>query len=163
MRSSRLPITCALVVIAALGGGPAADAAESTAPKRPNIVFIFSDDHSPNAIGAYDRWLKSMDPTPAIDRLAAQGMTFARSYCTNSICGPVRAVIETGKHSHLNGFQHNGQKFDWHQPTFPLVTAASSCCISIVSANGNSATSKPIPTSKPTNTATPSMPTKSPA
>lgn len=86
---------------------------------RPNIVFIFTDDHSPNAIGAYDRWLKSVNPTPNIDRLAAEGMLFERSFCTNSICGPVRAVIETGKHSHKNGFARNSQQFDWDQPTFP--------------------------------------------
>jgi arylsulfatase A-like enzyme len=86
---------------------------------RPNIVFIFSDDHSPNAIGAYNRWLKSVNPTPHIDELAAQGMVFERSYCTNSICGPVRAVIETGKHSHLNGFRQNGDRFNWDQQTFP--------------------------------------------
>lgn len=85
---------------------------------RPNIVFIFTDDHSPNAIGAYQRWLKSVNPTPNIDRLAAEGMLFERSFCTNSICGPVRAVIETGKHSHINGFARNGQQFDWDQPTF---------------------------------------------
>jgi arylsulfatase A-like enzyme len=60
-----------------------------------------------------------VNPTPAIDRLAAQGMLFERSYCTNAICGPVRAVIETGMHSHLNGFRRNGEKFDWNQPTFP--------------------------------------------
>lgn len=87
----------------------------------PNILFIFSDDHSPNAIGAYERWLKSVNPTPNIDRLAREGMRFERSYCTNSICGPVRAVIETGKHSHLNGFRHNGNNFNWDQPTFPKV------------------------------------------
>jgi arylsulfatase A-like enzyme len=91
----------------------------ASAAERPNIVFIFSDDHSPNAIGAYNRWLKSVDPTPHIDRLAAEGMVFERSFCTNSICGPVRAVIETGKHSHRNGFRQNGDKFDWDQQTFP--------------------------------------------
>ncbi len=90
-----------------------------SAATRPNIVFIFTDDHSPNAIGAYHRWLQSVNPTPNIDRLASQGMLFERSYCTNSICGPVRAVIETGKHSHKNGFRRNGEKFDWDQPTFP--------------------------------------------
>lgn len=90
----------------------------ASAAERPNIVFIFSDDHSPNAIGAYGRWLRSVDPTPNIDRLAAQGMVFERSYCTNSICGPVRAVIETGKHSHLNGFRQNGDRFNWDQQTF---------------------------------------------
>ncbi len=97
----------------------------AAAEKRPNIVFIFSDDHSPNAIGAYNRWLKSVNPTPNIDKLAAGGMVFERSYCTNSICGPVRAVIETGKHSHLNGFRQNGDKFNWDQQTFPKLLQAS--------------------------------------
>ena len=89
------------------------------ADERPNIVFIFSDDHSPNAIGAYDGWLKSRDPTPNIDALARQGMLFRNSFCTNSICGPSRAVIITGKHSHLNGFMNNGNSFDGSQQTFP--------------------------------------------
>ncbi|MDP6208128.1 MAG: sulfatase-like hydrolase/transferase, partial [Roseibacillus sp.] len=77
-----------------------------TAASQPNIVFIFSDDHAPHAIGAYDGWLKSANPTPHIDQLAAQGMLFRKSFCTNSICGPSRAVIITGKHSHKNGFMN---------------------------------------------------------
>ncbi len=89
------------------------------AQKQPNIVFIFSDDHAPHAIGAYDGWLKSVIPTPNIDELAKQGMLFQNSYCTNSICGPSRAVIITGKHSHLNGFMNNGNSFDGDQQTFP--------------------------------------------
>ena len=86
---------------------------------RPNIVFIFTDDHAPHAIGAYDGWLKPVDPTPNIDKLAAEGMLFVNSFCTNSICGPSRAVIQTGKHSHKNGFMNNGNTFDWNQQTFP--------------------------------------------
>jgi len=89
------------------------------ADNRPNIVFIFSDDHAPHAIGAYNGWLKPVDPTPNIDRLAAQGMLFVNSFCTNSICGPSRAVIQTGKHSHKNGFMNNGNTFNWNQQTFP--------------------------------------------
>lgn len=89
------------------------------ADERPNIVFIFSDDHAPHAIGAYDGWLKSVNPTPNIDELAAEGMLFQNSFCTNSICGPSRAVIMTGKHSHKNGFMNNGNSFDWNQQTFP--------------------------------------------
>jgi len=86
---------------------------------RPNILFIFSDDHATQAIDAYDGWLKSVNPTPNIDRIAAQGMLFVNSFCTNSICGPSRAVIQTGKHSHKNGFMNNGNSFDWNQQTFP--------------------------------------------
>ena len=91
----------------------------SAAENRPNIVFIFTDDHAPHAIGAYDGWLKEVNPTPNIDQLAAQGMLFTNSFCTNSICGPSRAVIQTGKHSHKNGFRNNGDKFNWAQQTFP--------------------------------------------
>lgn len=86
---------------------------------RPNILFVFSDDHAPHAIGAYDGWLGSINPTPAIDRLAEEGMIFVNSFCSNSICGPSRAVIQTGKHSHKNGFMNNGNSFNWNQQTFP--------------------------------------------
>jgi arylsulfatase A-like enzyme len=101
-----------LIAAAAIAGTAAAD-------DRPNILFIFSDDHAPHAIGAYDGWLKSVDPTPNIDVLASQGIVFRNSFCTNSICGPSRAVIQTGKHSHKNGFMNNGNSFDWNQQTFP--------------------------------------------
>lgn len=105
-------ISLALVSLVGLGVSPAL-------AERPNILFIFSDDHAPAAIGAYRGWLAGVDPTPHIDRLAAEGMLFERSFCTNSICGPSRAVILTGKHSHLNGFRQNGDRFDPSQPTFP--------------------------------------------
>ena len=96
-------------------------ASSAYAAERPNILFIFSDDHSPEAIGAYNGWLKSVNPTPNIDQLAAEGMLFENSFCTNSICGPSRAVILTGKHSHKNGFMNNGNAFDWNQQSFPKV------------------------------------------
>lgn len=96
-----------------------ASASVLSADDRPNIVFIFTDDHAPHAIGAYDGWLKSVNPTPNIDKLASEGMLFVNSFCTNSICGPSRAVIQTGKHSHKNGFMNNGNTFDWNQQTFP--------------------------------------------
>ena len=91
----------------------------ASAEDRPNILFIFTDDHAPHAIGAYDGIYKKVNPTPNIDKLARQGMLFRNSFCTNSICGPSRAVIQTGKHSHLNGFMQNGNKFDGSQQTFP--------------------------------------------
>ncbi|MDA1161509.1 MAG: sulfatase [Planctomycetota bacterium] len=91
----------------------------ASAADRPNILFIFTDDHAPHAIGAYNGWLKGVNPTPNIDRLAAQGTLFENSFCTNSICGPSRAVILTGKHSHLNGFMTNGNRFNGDQQTFP--------------------------------------------
>lgn len=83
---------------------------------RPNIVFVFSDDHAVQAIGAYG---SRINQTPNIDRLAREGGIFTNSFCANSICGPSRACILTGKHSHLNGFLRNGNRFDGHQTTFP--------------------------------------------
>ena len=88
---------------------------------RPNILFIFSDDHAPNAISCYPGGLfDEIAPTKGIDRIASEGMRFDRSYCTNAICGPSRASILTGKHSHLNGFiDNNSSYFDGLQTTFP--------------------------------------------
>ena len=90
-----------------------------SAAKRPNILFIFTDDHAYQAVGAYDSWLKEHCPTPNIDSLARDGMLFEQCYVTNSICGPMRAAIQTGKYSHANGFLVNGNRFDGTQQTFP--------------------------------------------
>ncbi|WP_282018079.1 sulfatase family protein [Salegentibacter mishustinae] len=87
--------------------------------KRPNIVFIMSDDHAAQAISAYGHPVSKLAPTPNIDRIAKNGVKFNNNFCTNSICGPSRAVILTGKHSHLNGFRMNGETFDGSQPTLP--------------------------------------------
>ncbi len=83
--------------------------------KRPNIVFIMSDDHAYQAISAYDSRLIQ---TPNIDRLAKEGMRFTNACVTNSICAPSRAVILTGKHSHLNGKIDNNSPFDTSNVTF---------------------------------------------
>ena len=92
-----------------------------SAADRPNILFIFSDDHAPNAISCYPGGLfDDIAPTPGIDRIAKEGMRFDRSYCTNAICGPSRASILTGQHSHLNGFIDNESSyFDGLQTAFP--------------------------------------------
>lgn len=96
-------------------------AGQNIAQQRPNIIFIMSDDHAYQAISAYGGILKNLAPTPNIDRIAINGMRFNRCLVTNSISGPCRAVILTGKYSHLNGFITNeGQKpFDGSQQTFP--------------------------------------------
>lgn len=86
------------------------------AQKRPNIVVIISDDHAFQAIGAYGSKLME---TPSIDRIAKEGAVFHHAYVTNSICGPSRAVILTGKYSHKNGFRDNvHSSFDGSQNTF---------------------------------------------
>ncbi|MGJ8725573.1 MAG: sulfatase/phosphatase domain-containing protein [Roseibacillus sp.] len=92
------------------------------AAERPNILFLFSDDHACQAISAYPGgMLDEIAPTPSIDRIAKDGLLFENSFCTNSICGPSRASILTGKHSHLNGFLDNGTQFDGYQQTFPVL------------------------------------------
>ncbi|MEX0288913.1 MAG: sulfatase [Flavobacteriaceae bacterium] len=85
----------------------------------PNIIFIMADDHAYQAISAYGHPLSVLAPTPNIDRIAKNGARFENSFCTNAICGPSRAVILTGKHSHMNGFRMNGEEFDGTQPTLP--------------------------------------------
>ncbi|MCR8668723.1 sulfatase [Aestuariibaculum sp. M13] len=87
-------------------------------PTRPNIVFIMSDDHAYQAISAYD---DKLIQTPNIDRLANEGMLFTNASVTNSICAPSRAVILTGKHSHINGKIDNLSKFDTTNVTFPQI------------------------------------------
>ncbi|MBD8487449.1 sulfatase [Echinicola sp. CAU 1574] len=84
--------------------------------KRPNIVFIMSDDHAYQAISAYDNTLIN---TPNIDRIAKEGMLFTNASVTNSICAPSRATILTGKHTHMHGKVDNVFPFDTTNVTFP--------------------------------------------
>ncbi|MGF1758217.1 sulfatase [Photobacterium sagamiensis] len=87
--------------------------------KRPNIIYIMSDDHALRAISAYQSDIAHLAPTPNIDRLARNGARFDNSFVTNSLCGPSRAAMLTGKFGHKNGFNHNGQLFDGHQVVWP--------------------------------------------
>ena len=73
------------------------------ADRPPNILFIMSDDHAAHAIGAYGGRLAPLDPTPTLDRLAAEGAVCVNAFCTNSICTPARATLLTGQYSHVNG------------------------------------------------------------
>lgn len=82
---------------------------------RPNIVIIISDDHAYQAISAYGSKLMQ---TPNIDRIAKEGVIFNKAYVTNSICGPSRAAILTGKYSNKNGFKDNLSAFDGSQDSF---------------------------------------------
>jgi N-acetylglucosamine-6-sulfatase len=81
----------------------AVSAQEIALDPRPNILFIMSDDHATQAIGAYGSRLSGLNPTPVIDRLAAEGIVFERAYCNNSICTPSRASILTGQYPQTNG------------------------------------------------------------
>lgn len=89
--------------------------------KPPNILFFFSDDHSLQTLGAYgarmQEFIQKHNITPNIDSIARRGVIFKNSFVANSICGPSRASILTGKHSHKNGFMANGNQFDSSQWT----------------------------------------------
>ena len=97
------------IVVGALILSSTVSARVSIVPKRricsvgTNIIFIMSDDHTTQAIGAYGSHLAKLNPTPNIDKLANNGMRFDRVYCNNSICTPSRASILTGQYSQTNG------------------------------------------------------------
>ena len=85
------------------------------AQSKPNILFIFSDDHAAHAISAYG---SKVNQTPHMDRIAKEGMRFDRCFATNSICAPSRATVLTGKYSHKNGVPVFN-RFDGSQATAP--------------------------------------------
>ena len=89
---------------------------EDTQRTKPmNILYIMSDDHSFQTISAYDqRYIQ----TPNLDRIGQEGVVFTNSFVANSISGPSRACMLTGKHSHKNGFTDNTCSFDGTQQTF---------------------------------------------
>ncbi len=90
----------------------------SFAQQKPNIIYIMSDDHDADAISAYN---KNFISTPGIDRLAKEGMLFKKAFVGNSICGPARATLLTGQHSHKNGMRDNRTRFDSSKITMPFL------------------------------------------
>ncbi|MGD8538283.1 MAG: sulfatase [Candidatus Aminicenantes bacterium] len=97
---------------------PACKKNDKAIESRPNIIFIMADDHAAHAVSAYG---SRINRTPNIDRIAKEGIRFTNCFCTNSICAPSRAVILTGKYSHLNGVRDNAVQFDGAQRTFPKI------------------------------------------
>ena len=95
---------------------PLAGCRDKVETSKMNILFIMCDDHSYQTISAYDTRFIS---TPNIDRIAADGVKFANSFVANSLSGPSRACMLTGKHSYTNGVTANTRRFDASQQTFP--------------------------------------------
>jgi arylsulfatase A-like enzyme len=110
-------LVVAVMLVPAFGRGSFA----AVPAQRPNILFIFCDDHAAHAMSCYG---SRINKTPNLDRIAAGGMLFRNCFCTNSVCGPSRATILTGKFSHQNGFYRNGDRFDGSQQTFPKLLQA---------------------------------------
>jgi arylsulfatase A-like enzyme len=121
-------VLCLVLAAAVLGLWPQLAAAADP----PNIVFIFADDHAWQAISAYNDPRKLLE-TPNIDRIGREGVRFDRCLVPNSICGPSRATVLTGKYSHANGFYNNtNSKFDGSQVTFPKLLQAAGYQTAIV-------------------------------
>ncbi|MEH0158042.1 sulfatase [Limibacter armeniacum] len=115
MRRYLFPV---MLLLLALTSCKKEEQTSEVAQTPPNILYIMCDDHTTQAISAYEHPLSEVVETPNIDRLANEGIQFDRAFCTNALCGPSRAVLLTGKYSHKNGFRHNADKFDASQPTF---------------------------------------------
>jgi arylsulfatase A-like enzyme len=86
--------------------------------KQPNILFMLTDDHAVQSIGCFGTIFEKFDPTPNLDKLASEGVSFVNAFVNNSICAPSRAAILTGKYSHNNGVRA-WEEFDGSQQVFP--------------------------------------------
>src|SRR6185369_16217512 len=77
----------------ALTGAALASTACSRSERRPNILYIMTDDHVPGAMSCYGNKILQ---TPNLDRLASEGTRFNNCFVTNSLCAPGRATVLTG-------------------------------------------------------------------
>jgi len=113
----------AMKTMAVAGTGTLLSRCESSGPsKRPNIIFIMTDDQTVDQMSCYGNPILR---TPNMDRLANEGSRFTNCFCTNSLCAPSRASVLTGCYSSLNGVTGNSEKkgeiehLNPDLPTFP--------------------------------------------
>lgn len=119
--TAKVTRSCSMFLVLSLISVVAGQSQQAT-DSRPNIVIIYSDDHAQHAISAYG---SRINTTPAIDQLARDGVRFNNSFVANSICGPARATLLTGLHSHANGMTANNTRFRDDLPTFAKSLQAS--------------------------------------
>lgn len=91
------------------------------ANKKPNILYIMSDDHGANAISAYGSRLAKVFETPNIDRIGREGAILQNVHCTNAICTPSRATILTGQYAHVHGVKTLADEMDPSLNTYPIM------------------------------------------
>ena len=118
------PSITVMIPVVAMTWSCQSDVEIPAVPEKPNIIVMYSDDHTAQAVGAYRGALNyglQLDhtPTPNIDRLANNGIRFDNAFVTNSICKPSRAVLLTGLHSHKNGVLTNAENISVDMETFP--------------------------------------------
>src|SRR2546421_11003302 len=120
--STTVARTLAFSLVIAASGLPAAPAADP-APRRPNVLFVYTDDQRWDAMGVVQReqgdrarfpWFR----TPHMDRLAAEGLRFRNAFVVNSLCAPSRACYLTGRYSHVNGIANNHTPFPLDSVTY---------------------------------------------
>ena len=101
----RTPLLCLLALAGLATAMPAAE-------RKPNFVYVFTDDQRWDALGVVQReqgekgrfpWLR----TPNLDRLAAEGIRFRNAFVVNALCAPSRASLVTGQYGHVNGVTNN--------------------------------------------------------
>ena len=128
-----MSMRCVIVLGLLLSGSAhSAPLAAADAKGPPNILFLFSDDLTCQAISAYGDKRRLLE-TPHMDRIGREGVRFDRCLVTNSICGPSRATILTGKYSHRNGFYNNSNsRFDSSQQTFPKLLQAAGYSTAVI-------------------------------
>ena len=115
-KTSYSPILLPAIGLAALSSAES-KAQTTNGQKQYNIVYIMTDDHTAQMMSCYDNRYVS---TPNLDRIANDGVRFVNSFVANSLSGPSRACMLTGKHSHKNGFTNNEHGvFDGSQQTMP--------------------------------------------
>jgi len=86
----------AVILFTALLMAPAAALHAADAPRKPNIIFILSDDVAQGDLGCYGQKLIQ---TPTIDRMAREGLRCTQAYCGTTVCAPSRASLMTGLHT----------------------------------------------------------------
>src|SRR5581483_4125569 len=100
MRRFSMRRFASFAVAALLGICPLASGVE----KRPNVVFVLTDDQRWDTISLSER---SQVKTPNIDRLGKEGLYFRNAFCTTSLCSPSRASILSGLYAHSHGVLNN--------------------------------------------------------
>ncbi len=103
------------VVTTHFQGEDGATPASAAAFARPNIVFILGDNHNARTMGNAGH---PVIRTPALDRLASEGLRFDNAFNTTSLCSPSRASILTGTYAHTHGVLNNHTPWTGSLPTF---------------------------------------------
>ncbi len=103
MENNQTIISRSLIAIAAVPFVASCSAESKQEQERPNIIFIMSDDHTSQAIGAYGGRLAALNPTPTIDRIGNEGIIMNNAFCTNALSTPSRGSIITGQYGQTNG------------------------------------------------------------